>query len=220
MIKLNNNGGIGIILAIVITSLVAVGAIVFGIETYQSEQKYKNDDNQLIAAAVQSEQKIVIAKEQQKFNVEQQNPFKTYSGPAEYGSVRINYPKDWSAYVDLTNSSNDPINAYFNPNYVPATGTTNALYALRLEVLSSTYSTNLAQYTSNEQQVPVNIAPYQDKNVPQDVGTILKGDLFGSTPSVMVMLPLRTNTIEVWSNNPAYFNTFINQIMPTLKFNP
>lgn len=223
MQKLNNKGISSQILLMIVVILIAVVALIFGVSSYESEQKYKNDDQSMIAVAVQNEENRVISKEQQKFHIEQQNPFKSFSGPADYGDVTISYPKNWSAYVDLTNNNNDPIDAYFNPNYVPSTDTNNAIYALRFEVLSSSYSSNLSQYTNQQQQQngsPISITPYQDKKVPQDVGSMLKGDLFGSTTSIMVMLPLRTNTIEVWSENPGDFNLFLNQILPTLTFNP
>jgi len=220
MDKLNNNGSSGLALVTIVVSIIAVAALILAVVLFTQEEKYKNNDQQLIAAAVQQAKIQITNQEQQKFNTEAEQPFTSFSGPADYGDVTISYPKTWSAYVDSTNSNNDPINAYFNPNYVPSTNTPAVSYALRFEVLSSSYSSLLAQYTSVEQKDNYLITPYQVKNVPQDIGSMIKGNLINNAPVILVLIPLRTNTIVIWTENQSDFNLFLNQILPTLTFNP
>ena len=60
---------------------------------------YKNNSDQKVAAAK------VAAKEEQKnadeaeFTEKEKLPTRTYTGPADLGSVSFQYPKTWSVYV-------------------------------------------------------------------------------------------------------------------------
>jgi len=219
--RLNKDGFIsGLAVAVLVLSLVAVLAIVFGAWAYNGREKYKNNTDQLIAVAVANEKNKEAAILQKQFNIEQQNPYVTYTGPQEYGTIQISYPKTWSGYVDTSGADGNPIDGYFNPGVVPAIGSNSSLFALRLQVNANVYSTNLATYTSEQQSNNLTIVPYTLKRVPSVVGVMITGQILPNAKGVLVMFPLRTTTLEIWTESMQYANQFTSQILPSVTFSP
>jgi type II secretory pathway pseudopilin PulG len=219
--RLNKDGFIsGLAVAVLVLSIVAILAIVFGIWAYNGREKYKNNTDQLIAAAVANEKNNEAALLQKQFSIEQQNPYVTYTGPQEYGTVQISYPKTWSGYVDTSGADGNPVDGYFNPGVVPAIGSNSSIFALRLQINSNVYSTNLANYTAEQQSNNLTIVPYALKRVPSVVGVMISGQILPNAKGILVMLPLRTTTLEIWTESMQYANQFTSQILPSVTFRP
>lgn len=208
-----------LVMPLVVIGIVAIAAIIFGVWAFNGRQNYKNNAQQLINAAVQAEKNKEISLLTQKFKVENENPFTSYTGPQQYGSVYIGYPKNWSGYVDNTGTDGNPIDVYFSPGVVPAVGGQNSIYPLRMEINANSYSTQLAAYTNVQQSDNLTITPYKLKNV-NVVGVMITGQILQNIQGVLVMFPLRTNTLELWTESPQYINLFENQILPTVTFHP
>lgn len=221
MKRLGNNGFVnGLAMAMILVSLIAIGAIVFGAWAYTNEVKYKNNADQLIAAAVQNEKNKESAIKTQQFNLASQNPYNTYYGPQIYGSVDISYPKTWSGYVDASGNGGAEVQAYFQPGVVPAIENSANLFALRMQINSSSYSTNLANYTNSQTSGNFTITPYKLPKLPNVVGVMIKGTLINNKQGVLVMFPIRTSTLEIWTDSPQYANLLENNILPTVSFKP
>ncbi len=208
-----------LVMPLVIISVVAVGAIIFAVWAFNGRQNYKNNDQQLINEAVLAEKNKEDTILNQQFKVQNENPFSIYTGPQQYGSVQIGYPKNWSGYVDDTGSDGNPLDVYFSPGLVPAVSSQSSVYPLRLEVNPNSYSSQLATYTNVQQSAGLSITPYKLNNV-NVVGVMIKGQIFTNIQGVLVMFPLRTNTLELWTESPQYVNLFVNQILPTVTFHP
>ncbi len=218
MKRLSDNGSIsGMSVAFIAVCVALVAAIIFGFSSYSSEKKYKNDDNQMINQAVSIAKQKLAAQLNAQFQAQNNATVTSYTGPSQYGSIVLSYPKAWSGYVDTTGGN--PVNGYFNPGVVPSVGDQSNLFALRLEVVADSYSDQLAQYT-NQQGVPLTITPYALKRVPQIVGVMISGQIQQQKQGVMVMLPLRTDTLEIWTESTQYSNLFTNQILNTVTFQP
>lgn len=221
MKRINSLGSINILaLSMIIVSLIAVGAIFFGIWAFSNEQKYKNNANSLIASAVQSEKAKEASIKNAQFQIENQNPYTTYYGPQIYGSVHLSYPKDWSGYVDATGNGGAEVMGYFMPGVVPGLGASGNLYALRLEISSNSYSSNLANYTNQQSSNNLSITPYKLPKTPTVVGVMIQGQLQSNKTGVMVMLPLRTSTLMIWTDSMQYANLFKNNILPLVSYSP
>lgn len=219
MRKLTTGGSINILLmAFIGVCIVLVVSLVFDFSYYSKANKYKNDANTLIAQAVAIAEAKQATQLDNQFKVESENPFISYTGPSQYGSVYVSYPKDWSAYVD-TNGSN-PLDAYFNPGVVPSVGVSGSVFALRLQINSNTYSQQLQQYTAQQQSSNLSITPYQLRKVPQVTGVLIQGQIEPNKTGDLVMFPDRTNTLELWTESTNYNSIFLNQILPNVTFQP
>ncbi len=198
-----------LLVPVVLLVLLFIAATSFAVWAYNGRQDYKNNSDAKVANAVAANKQIVEAADAKQYAEAAKNPLKTYVGPDAYGSIRIAYPKTWSAYVDTTNTGT-PLNAYFHSDYVPSV-TSKLTYNLRVQVNATSYDHVVGQYTSMISRGTVTAAPYTLPKVPSVTGTVLTGAIFLSDQTgsgTMVLLPLRDKTLEIWTESPSYLSDF------------
>lgn len=202
-------------------TLLFIGTLCACVVLYNGEHKYKNDSNQLVASAVTTAKQQQQATDQSKFTAESLEPLQSFVGPEAYGTVTVYYPKTYSAYVIVNSNDSIPVNGYFEPEYVPDTTNQANAFALRVEVNSTSYNQVLSQYTSLAKQGSVTIAPYSLPKVPSVVGVKITGNIETDVQNgIMIVLPLRNTTLEVWTEASQYDNYFNTLILPNLSFLP
>lgn len=210
-----------LLVPVILVSVLFVAAAIFAVWAFGQSQDYKNNVDEKIATAVTANKQLVQSEDAKQYAEAAKNPLKTYTGPDAYGSVKVTYPKTWSAYVDTTNSST-PVDAYFHADYVPA-DRLNLPYNLRVQVVSNSYSDTLNQFASLTKQGKVNVAPYALPKVPKVTGSVLTGQITpGSTDAsgTLILLPLRDKTLKIWTESPTYLADFNTYILPNLTFIP
>ena len=220
--KSSQRGEINLLLIpLILVTLALFGAAYFGYWAYQGKQDYKNNVDQKIAAATQVSNQQLTAKLNAQFAQEEKNPLKTYTGPGSFGSMQFKYPKTWSAYINVDSSSDTPIDGYFYPDVVPNTGadgsTSSTNFALRVQVLQQTYSDTLQNYQSQGQ---VAISPYRMPKVPSVIGVMITGQIQPTKTGTLIVLPLRTMTLEVWTESSQFQQDLTNIILPNFTFTP
>lgn len=225
MIKHNQDGGVsGVGVSLVLTILLLIGAIAFGGWAYLSRTDYKNNTYAKIADAVTiAKQKEGTAKDAQ-FLQDEKKPLRTFQGPEAYGSIKIDYPKTWSGYVDTKGNGSVFVDGYFAPNIVPAIGDANSIFSLRVQVLQQPYDQALtlikSTATNSSVVVPPVITPYVLPKVPGTVGIKISGTLVNGKQGTMIALPLRAQTIEIWAETSQFTPDFENLILPNISFVP
>lgn len=220
--NLSQGGEINVLLIpLILVVLLLFGAVGFGYWAYSGQQDYKNNTDQKITAAVAVANQQLTAKLQQQFNQAAKNPLKTYNGPESFGTIRLQYPKTWSAYVAEDDSSDTPVDGYFYPGVVPDTSGDNPVpFALRVQVVQQTYGTTLQDYQSQAQGGQVTVHPYKFPKVPNVVGSRVTGQIEPQTQGDMVILPLRNETLQVWTEASGFESDFKNIILPNFTFSP
>lgn len=232
MLKHNQDGLSGVAVSLALAVLLLIGAIGFGAWAYSGRQDYKDNADAKIAEAVTAAKQQEAAAKDSQFAEEIKNPLKTYNGPEAYGSIVLKYPKTWSGYVidandDNSSDSSTPVDGYFHPGVVPSADGSASLFSLRLQVLGQSYSEVVDELNngSSSGNPPV-IRPYALPKVPKAVGVKITGvlpvDSSGSDnkTGVMVILPLRSQTIELWTEGNRYVNDFNKYILPNFRFSP
>lgn len=236
MIKHNQDGASGVVVSLVLAVLLLIGAVVFGAWAYGSRQDYKDNTDAKVATAVAVAQKQEAATKDQQFAEESKSPLKTYSGPEAYGSIILKYPKSWSGYVADTSgdnsSSSTPVDGYFHPGVVPSITADGSVFSLRVQVLGQSYSQVLGQIKNSQSSsasgpraTPTVIKPYAVPKVPKTVGIKISGSLpvsnaNGRKTGIMVVLPLRSQTLELWTEGNQFQNDFNKYILPNFSFSP
>jgi hypothetical protein len=225
MKKLGIRGEMNILLIpLILMVFLFFGVGYFAYTSYSSMLDYKNNVDQKIAAAIKVEDQQLTAKLQQQFDQEAKSPYKTYNGPSNFGSIGVTYPKTWSAYVSVDNQGSDtPVNGYFYPDVVPSTdvdsnGGTN--FALRVQVVQSAYSDVLQNYQSEVQQGTITATPFHLAKVPGTVGVELSGQIQSQKTGMLVLLPVRNQTLEIWTEGNQFQDDFNNVILPNFTFSP
>src|SRR5262249_10256258 len=149
-----------------------LGAAGFGMWAYMSRQDYKDNSDKKVDAAVTIAKQQTASDKDKEFVEKEKYPLRHYVGPAPYGSVDIQYPKTWSAYV-TESSSGTPIVGYFHPSFVPSTqaGTSSTSFALRLEVTNTSYDQVLKSFDANVKSGKVKVTPYKAPKVSSVLGS-------------------------------------------------
>jgi hypothetical protein len=210
-----------LLIPVILLTLFLIGAGYFGYWAYSSRQDYKDNSDAKVAVAVAANTKTVQNSDAEQYAQAAKNPLTLYTGPDAYGSVKVSYPKTWSAYVDSTNGDT-PLNAYFHAAYVPSVNSQQT-YNLRVEISSQSYSAVLSQYSGQVQSGKISVAPYSLPKVPGVVGSRLTGTIDPNNPTasgVLILLPLRSTTLEVWTESTDYLSDFNTYILPNLSFSP
>ena len=216
----------GTLNALLIPLILAVlffgGAVAFGVWAFNGRQDYKNNVDQKVSAANAVTKQQTQAADAQTYAQEAKKPLKTYVGPASFGSVTVQYPKTWSAYVVENSTSSTPINGYFQPDFVPDVSSATNSFWLRVQLNQTPYNTVMGGFSGNVQAGTVTVAPYSLPKVPSVVGSIVTGQINadGNKPGTMIVLPLRSSTLEIWTESSSALPDFNSNILPNLSFSP
>lgn len=221
MKKLGSSGEMNaLLMPLVIAVVLLFGALGFSYWAYNGRENYKNNADTLIAAAVNSSNQQLTSKLNAQFAQEEKDPLSTYNGPEAFGSLVVNYPRTWSAYVAEDDQGSPPIDGYFYPGVVPNINTQSNTYALRVQVQNQPLSQALQQYQGQVQNGQVTVKPYSLPKVPSVVGDYITGQLQQQIQGEMVLLPLRSGTLAIWTESSAFESDFNNIILPNFSFSP
>ncbi len=208
-----------LLLPLLVAMILLVGTAVFGVWAFGSRQDYKDNVDAKIAVAVNATKVAEDKVKDAQFAEESKNPLKSYTGPAAYGTVVIQYPKTWSGYV-IDSGNNDPfVDGYFAPGVVPNTEDDKSTFALRVQVSSQSYSDSLQQYQAVSDG-SVAVQPYALPKVPSVVGVMVTGAIEENRQGTMVILPLRNTTLKIWTESNSFKGDFSNIILPNASFSP
>lgn len=209
-----------LLISVILLAILFVAAGIFAVWAFSSRQDYKNNVAAKVSTAVAANTKTVQTKDAAQYAEAAKQPLKTYVGPDASGSVHIMYPKTWSAYIN-TSDSGTPLDAYFHADYLPSVDDSSNTFNLRVQVNSSSYDSVVNQFDGQVQQGQATATPYKLPKVPSVVGMKFDGQVFDNNASgSLVVLPLRSQTLEIWTNNMSYVSDFNTYILPNISFSP
>jgi hypothetical protein len=223
MSRFNQTGAMNILLIpLILVSLFFVGAASFAAWAYMGRQDYKDNSDKKVAAAVEIAKKETSTAKDTEFIEKEKYPLRHYTGPAAYGSVDIQYPKTWSAYVTETSNSSTPVVGYFHPSFVPSTvqGPSSNAFALRLEVSNTSYDQTMKQFEAFVKNGKIKVTPYKAPKVPNVLGARLDGEIIIGKQGSMVLMPLRDKTLKIWTEANNFKGDFDKIIMANVVFVP
>lgn len=221
MIKHNQNGAAnGLVISLVLAVVLLVGAIGFAGWAYTQMTEYRDESDAKVQTAVDAAvEKESIRKDKENAEANK-DPLKIYSGPSAYGSVHLEFPKTWSGYVDDTANGSSSVDGYFNPGVVPSVDSEKSVFALRVQVISSSYASVLQTFSSQQKTGKLSVSAYSLPKLPKVVGVKATGTLSDNTNVTMVVLPLRSGTIKIWTEGSQGVADFNKYILPNFSFSP
>lgn len=221
MNKHDQNGSINVLLApLIVVTLLFFGAAGFGYWAFMERQDYKVNFDEKVAAAVKLARQDESTKKDKQFAEEEKNPLQTYQGPAQFGSLSVAYPKTWSAYIEDTGRGSADIDGYFYPGVVPSVANQDSTFALRVKVVNQDYQTIIGQFKKAQQNGTVTVEPYSLPKVPDVVGVIISGQIKKDKEGIIVILPLREQSIQISTEGGEFKKDFAEHILPNLTFVP
>lgn len=221
MIKHNQDGAAnGLVISLVMALLLLVAALGVAGWAISGRQDYKNNSDQKVAKAVAiAKQEESISKDKQ-FAEEYKKPLDIYRGPDAYGSLSVAYPKTWSGYVADKGSGSNLVDGFFAPGVVPSATDQTSVFALRVTVQNKSYAEAIKSYQSQQQTGKLKAEAYALPKVPKVVGLKLTGELSDKKVVTMIVLPLRSQTLQIWTEGTQYVNDFDTYIIPNFSFSP
>jgi len=215
-------GAVNILLVpLILVVLALVGTGIFAMSAYSQAEDYKNNTEQKISVAVNEAESKVSQQKDKAFAEQLKSPYTVYNGPSAYGSLRIQYPRSWSAYIDApTNQTSKPINGYFSPGQVPSVSDPNNTFALRVQVAQQAYDSVVKTYTTKAKNGTATVQPYQSANIPNIVGVRIDGEVQNKKQGAMIILPFRDKTLQMWTESNDFKADFNNIILPNFSLVP
>lgn len=203
-----------LLISIVLTVLV-LGLGAFSIWAYVNYADQKNNVDQKISAAVADAKQQQTTVDEAQFAQREKQPTIQFTGPADLGGVRLNYPRTWSVYVGSDGTQGSNYEAYFSPGVVPPI-TGKDPFALRITIVNRTYDTILLTY---QDQVKKGALKSSSVTAQGESGTRLDGNFTPTISGSMVLFKVRDSTLEVYTQSPTFASDFDNIILPSLTFN-
>lgn len=220
MRKLDNRGAVNFFLILFIITLVMFFASLgFGIWAFASMQDYKNNVDEKVLTAVEVAKQEKATEKDNEFIEREKQPLKEYAAPSAAGSLKIKYPKTWSAYIDERSRNNLSLDAYYNPNFVPDESS-DATYALRVQVVDKSFDSVVSEYDSEIKQGTATAKPYKAVNVDNVVGLRIDGEIDSKQQGTMILLQLRDKTIKVWTEGDQFRDDLFDHVLNSLTFSP
>jgi hypothetical protein len=211
------SGSVSVVFAAVFSVLFLL-AMVFGAWAFMSRQDYKdNVDKKIADASAVAVQQAESAKDAEFIELEK-IPVRNYTGPGTYGSVSFDYPKTWSVYAE-EGTSGTVLDLFAFPAVVPGVKQ-DQTYALRLEIISQNYDTEVKKFDSALKKGEVKATAFRAEKVPGTLGIRVDGAIERNVQGSMVLLPLRDRTIKIYSEIPQFIGDFDTIILPSLTFIP
>lgn len=200
-----------------------VGALAFGVWAYGQALDYKNNVDAKITVAVKQSEQATTEKNNAAYAELAKSPLKEYVGPSSYGTVKVQYPKTWSAYISAGSDSNTPLDAQFHPDYVPAEANSSSgdqAIALTVQVVGQSYDSIVSNMKSKVQSGAVTATPYSLPKMPNQVGVKFSGKIDEKYNGEEVVIPLRDKTLIIRTQSDKYTEDFNKYILPNMTFVP
>lgn len=200
---------------IIVLTLLVIAAASFGAWAYLQYDEKRTDVDGQIATAV-AEAKNEQAKEDEvKIQAAKENPYSQFVGPADYGRVTFEYPRNWSVYeaTDVSGGSGD-YEAYLNPLVVPPIER-DARYALRVTIVDEAYDSVLEEYSG---AIEEGVLTAKSFTVDKETGTRLDGSFDDDIRGAAVIFKIRDKTLTIQTDANT-FKPYFEKIIQTIQFN-
>lgn len=200
-------------IALVLVSLVALTFVGLFIWKYLEWDSIKTDVNGQIDAAVAMAVSENTTKLENEFLEREKYPYKTFSGPADYGSLSFEFPKTWNTYIaqDATNGSN--FEAYLNPGEVQPVST-QTINALRVQILNQTFENTARTY---EGLVNSNQLTITTREVGSTVANTYVGTLPNGLRGIVTIFKVRDKTILLQTDAELFAEEYY-KLLDTVTF--
>ena len=210
-------------IAIIAVSLVAItfiGLFIWMFVQYNDAQSDLDGKLAIAAAEARDEQ---ATKDEEEFLDREKYPYKTFSGPADYGQLTFEYPKTWSVYVAADASSGGDFNAYFNPIQVDAVGK-ETINALRVSIRNKSFDDVTEEYQKAMNKKNSNLTVESVTIGSEEKGTSVTANRYtGTIPNTdlsgyIVVFKIRDKT-AVLQTDSVLFREDFDKLLGTIVFN-
>ncbi|MBR3220532.1 hypothetical protein IKF76_01565 [Candidatus Saccharibacteria bacterium] len=205
---------LALIIALIAISLLAAVFIGLFVWMYVLWDDVSTDVNgridQAVAIAVNEKQTELEA----AFEEREKHPYRTFLGPADYGSLTFDFPKTWSVYIPDDANYGGDYNAYLNPDKVSIVAK-DTINALRVSIVNKSTDEIIASYKRAVEKGELTTSTY---NVNGVNATIYAGTLPSKLKGYIAVFKLRDKTVIMQTDAEIFKDDFF-KILDTVRFN-
>lgn len=203
-------------IVLIVEALVAVTFIGLFIWIYSEYNAVRTDVEGQITKAVAEARIQQADKDEAEFAEREKYPYKTFSGPEDYGELSFEYPKTWSVFVAADASKGGDFIAYLNPGQINPV-TNDMINALRVTIRDASFESVVSEYQnimSRNSDLTVESITVNGGTANRYSGTIPGTDLKG----IIVVLKIRDKT-AILSTDSLLFKSDFEKVIDSIKFN-
>jgi len=204
-----------LVIVSILLGVLVVAVAGFGVWAFVNYMEQKNNVDGIVAKAVETAKKEQTTADEELFLEREKQPTRQLLGPSDLGSVKFDYPKTWSVYVDKDGSGGSYV-AYLHPGSVLSI-TQRAVNALVVSVEDKEYEDSLKAYDGQVQKGELKAVPIKSG---EEQGTRLDGTFSKDIRGAVVLFKLRDKTLKLAIQSNDFLGDFNNIILTSLKFNP
>lgn len=210
---INNRRNVIETVILVIVSLVAVTFIGLFIWKYLEWDNVKTDVDGQIDAAIAVAVSENTTKLEDEFVEREKYPYKSFMGPADYGSVAFEYPKTWNLYVAKDAANGGNYEAYLNPGEVlPVSNTT--INALRVTIQDKAFDSVAKSYESSVKNGKLSIVT---RNIGGAVANVYTGDISNNIRGIVTIFKVRDKTVVLQTDSELFADEYY-KLLDTVTF--
>lgn len=200
-------------IVLVVTSLLAVTFMGLFIWKFIEWDSVKTDVDGQIDEAVAIAVSENTTKMENEFLEREKYPYKTFAGPADYGSLGFEYPKTWNVYIAKDAVSGGDFEAYLNPGEVqPVSNTT--VNALRVTIKDSPFDTVVKTYDGLVKNGKITVTT---RNVGSTVANVYTGELPSKIQGIVTVFKLRDKTVMIQTDALLFSDEYY-KLIDTVNF--
>lgn len=204
--------------AIVLLGLVALTFIGLFIWVLLQYNEINDDVNSKISTAVAEAKEEQAMELEKEFAEREKDPYRTFSGPVDYGELTFKYPKTWSVYVAADAANGGDFSAYMNPIQVDPVSNKATINALRVTIRDKDFESVAAEYQKAMDK--------KDSGLSMEtitVGGTVANKYSGKIPNTefngfIVIIKIRDKT-AILQTDSVLFEADFNKVLETISFN-
>ena len=202
---------IAAIVILALTTVAFAGLFIWALMQYNTvSTDVDGQINAAVAKAVEEQAK----KDEEEFAEREKHPYRTFSGPADYGQLTFEYPNTWSLYIASDASHGGNYEAYFNPIEVNAISGNN-IYALRLTIFDEAFENVTKRYSGSVgSDLKLDVITIGDTTANRYSGKIPSTDYQG----YIVVFKIRDKTAVLRTDSLLFAEDF-DELLETISFN-
>lgn len=200
-------------IVLVLVSIVAVVFIGLFAWKYIEWDAVKTDVDGQIDSAVAMAKAELRTEMENEFTEREKYPYKTFTGPADYGSLSFEYPKTWNVYIAKDAQNGGDFEAYFNPGEVQTVSST-TINALRVTIKDQAFDTAVRSYDNSVNSGKLTLTT---RLIGGTIANVYTGELMNKLYGVMAAFKLRDKTVILQTDANIFSDEFY-RLLDTVTF--
>lgn len=203
-------------IVIIAVSLIAATFIVLFVWMYLQWNEAQTAVNSKIDEAVAIAVDENTTKLENDFADREKQPYKTFGGPTDYGSLSFEYPKTWSVYEAADASAGGNFEAYLNPDKVsPIDDKT--IFSLRVKIVADPIEEISENYQDGVEDGELTPST-QPIGKDGDIATVYTGQITDEFQGKIAIFKIRDKTV-ILQTDAMIFEGEFNHVLETVRYN-